>query len=75
MNLIEGPPVKDLPLVVRDGVARVADDAPTLPGGDCSDLKRWSWKDDVVMADNGTAHVTGAEGKNARGAGRGRARD
>jgi len=67
VNLIEGPPVKDLPLVVRDGVARIDDpDAPTLPGGDCSDLKKWSWKDDVVVADNGAAHVTGADGKNAR---------
>jgi hypothetical protein len=66
-NLIEGPPVKDQPLVVRDGIARIdTSDAPMLPGGDCSDLKKWSWKDDVVIADNGAARISGADGKNAR---------
>ena len=66
-NLIEALPVKGVPLVVQDGVARVADSgAPTLPGGDFSDLKKWSWKDDNVVADHGAARVTDPNGANAR---------
>jgi hypothetical protein len=66
-NLVEGPPVKDVPLVVQSGVARVDDpDAPTLPGGDFSDLKKWTWKDDFIVADNGSARISNADGKNAR---------
>ena len=57
-NLIEALPVKDLPLIVQGGVARVDDpDAPTLPGGDFSDLKKWSWKDDNIVAENGAARL------------------
>ena len=67
VNLIEALPVKDVPLVVRDGVARVDDpDAPTLPGGDFSDLKKWTWKDDSIVADNGAARLTDGGGKNLR---------
>lgn len=66
-NLVEGPPVKDVPLVVQGGVARVDDpNAPTLPGGDFSDLKKWSWKDSFIVAENGAARVSDAAGKNAR---------
>ncbi|EDY20027.1 hypothetical protein CfE428DRAFT_2616 [Chthoniobacter flavus Ellin428] len=66
-NLVEGPPVKDVPLVVRGGVAHVDDpDAPTLPGGDFRDLKKWTWKDSFIVADNGAARVSDAAGKNAR---------
>jgi hypothetical protein len=66
-NLVEGPPVKDVPLVVQGGVARVDDpDAPTLPGGDFSDLKKWTWRDDFIVADKGAARISDANGKNAR---------
>lgn len=66
-NLVEALPVKDAPLVVEGGVARLADDAaPTLPGGDFSDLKKWSWHDKNVVADNGAARVTDPNGENAR---------
>ncbi len=67
VNLIEAMPVKDLPLVVKGGTAVVDDpDAPTLPGGDFSDLKKWSWKDDNIVAHNGAARLTDGGGKNAR---------
>lgn len=66
-NLVEGPPVKDLPLVVRGGVARVDDpDAPTLPGGDFSNLKKWTWKDAFIGLDGAAARISDAAGKNAR---------
>src|SRR6266446_6607935 len=53
-NLIEALPARDVPLVVQGGVGRIDDPgAPTLPGGDFSDLKKWSWKDDNVIADHG----------------------
>ena len=65
VNLIEAMPVKDLPLVVQDGTARVDDpDAPTLP--DFSDLKKWTWKDDCVVAEDGAARIKNADGQNAR---------
>jgi hypothetical protein len=67
VNLVEGLPVKDLPLVVQDGIARVDDpDAPTLPGGGCEDLGKWSWKDETVVADQGAALIRDGGGKNAR---------
>jgi hypothetical protein len=66
-NLVEGPPVKDVPLVVQDGVARVDDpEAPILPGGDFTDLKKWTWKDDVLTLDGHTARIDNAGGKNVR---------
>jgi len=66
-NLIEAMPVRNLPLVVHGGVARFeTGDAPSLPGGDFSDLKKWSWKDANVVSDNGTARITDANGENAR---------
>ncbi len=66
-NLIEALPVKDLPLVVKDGIAQVDDpDAPTLPGGDFSDLKKWSWKDDNIVAEDGAARLNDGGDKNAR---------
>lgn len=65
-NLIEALPVVDLPLVVKDGVAVVDDpDSPTLPGGEMSDLSRWSWKDESIVAENGTARIR-PDGSNAR---------
>ncbi|MEP6671608.1 MAG: hypothetical protein ABJF10_20765 [Chthoniobacter sp.] len=66
-NLIEGLPAKDVPLVVQGGVARLDDpDAPRLPGGDFSNLKKWTWKDEFVVAENGSARIHDAGGKNAR---------
>ena len=50
--------MKGLPLVVRNGVAVVDDpSAPTLRAGDMTNLDRWSWHDDNVIADAGTAHL------------------
>ncbi len=66
VNLVEALPVRGLPLVVRGGVAVVDDPAaPALPGGDFSDPKKWSWKDDTVVFENNTARVTDAK-TNAR---------
>ncbi|MGV3755964.1 MAG: hypothetical protein ACO1QS_11330 [Verrucomicrobiota bacterium] len=57
-NLAEALPVKDALFIVSAGVAKLHTELPTaLPGGDFSDLKKWSWKDDAVVADNGTAKV------------------
>lgn len=64
-NLVEGMPVKEMELVVKDGVATVPESELSLPGGDFSDLKKWSWKDDNVVAEDGAAHVK-ANGNNAR---------
>jgi hypothetical protein len=64
-NLIEGMPVKDMELVVRDGVATVPESDISLPGGDFSDLKKWSWKDDNITAEEGAARVK-ANGSNGR---------
>ncbi len=65
-NLVEALPVRDLPLVIRGGVAEVDDpEQPLLPGGDMSDLKRWSWKDENIASENGTARIR-PDGNNAR---------
>lgn len=66
-NLIEGMPVQNALLVVSNGVAVTQADPPvTFPGGDFSDLSRWTWKDNNVVEDNGTARVTNPNGANAR---------
>lgn len=66
-NLIEGLPVTNALFVVRGGEARLEPDPPvSLPGGDFEDLSRWSWKDDGVVADAGTARVSDPAGRNAR---------
>ncbi len=66
-NLAEALPVRDARFVVRGGVARLEPDPPvTLPGGDFTDLTKWSWKDEAVVADAGTARVTDPNGRNAR---------
>jgi hypothetical protein len=66
-NLVEGLPARDVPLIVSNGVVRVVPDpAIVFPGGDFSDLSRWSWKDANVTADNGTAKVSNPNGANAR---------
>jgi hypothetical protein len=66
VNLVEAIPVKNLPLVVKGGVAVVDDPAPpTLPGGNFTDRKKWSYVDDNVTVENGVARVTDAK-ENAR---------
>ncbi len=66
-NLIEGLPVQNALLVVSNGVAVSQPDPPvSFPGGDFSDLSRWSWKDANVGEDNGAARVTNPNGANAR---------
>lgn len=67
-NLIEALPVREVPLIVRNGAAQIDDaEAPRLPGGDFSDGKKWSWYDDkLVSFEDGAARVTDPRGQNAR---------
>jgi hypothetical protein len=66
-NLIEGMPATNALLIVSNGVARIQLDLPVaFPNGDFSNLAKWSWKDNTVVADNGTARVTNPNGANAR---------
>lgn len=65
-NLVEALPVKELPLVVRGGVAVVDDpNPPRLPGGDMSDLSRWSFADPNIVLDDGAARLVPSD-ENAR---------
>lgn len=65
-NLIEAMLVREAPLVVQGGVARLVNpEAPKLPETGFADLKRWSWHDDNVVADAGAARMD-ANGSNAR---------
>lgn len=65
-NLIEALPVREAPLLVAGGVARLQGGAIAFPGGDFSNLAAWSWKDANVAADQGTARITNPNGQNAR---------
>jgi len=66
-NLIEALPVQDALFVVQGGVARLQPDpAVVLKGGDFSDLKKWDWKDENVIGENGAARMTDLNGGNAR---------
>ncbi len=66
-DLAEGLPVKDALFVVRSGDARLVPDPPVeLPGGNFEDLGRWTWKDDTVAPDRGTALIRNPNGANAR---------
>lgn len=57
-NLVEALPVRGLPMVVRGGVAVVDNPRPpALPGGDMSDLKRWSFADENIVLDDGAARL------------------
>src|SRR5262249_19498556 len=64
-NLVEGPPVKKAPLIVRDGVAQIAKQTVSLPEGGFSDLQKWSWKDPHVVSEDGAARMS-ADGQNTR---------
>jgi hypothetical protein len=61
-------PVKNVPLVVKSGVARLDDPtAPQLPAGGFSEAKGWSWYDKERIAfENGAARVTDPHGQVAR---------
>jgi hypothetical protein len=66
-NLIEGMPVKNMPLVVKNRMAVLEpDSALTLKGADMSDLKLWAWRDENVQSLDGAAYVKNPGGKNAR---------
>jgi len=66
-NLIEGLPVTNALFVVQGGEARLVPDPPVaFPDGDFEDLSRWSWKDETVAPDHGTARVSDPAGRNAR---------
>ncbi len=64
VNLIEAMPVKNLPLVVKGGVAQVDDpSAPSLP----SDFsKKWSWKDNNLKSEDGALRVVDRGDSNSR---------
>ncbi len=66
-NLAEALPVKGLPLWVgADGNAiPKSETSLILPGGDMSDLNRWSSHDDCVVSEHGTARIQ-PNGGNAR---------
>lgn len=65
-NLVEALPVKEVEMVARNGVAELADAKELLKGGDFSDLKLWSWKDDSVRAEQGAAVIRDGAGKPTR---------
>jgi hypothetical protein len=66
-NLIEGLPVTNALFIVRRGGARLEPDpAPLLKGGDMTDLRLWSWKDENMKPDSGAVRVTHPQGNNAR---------
>ncbi|HUS33936.1 MAG TPA: hypothetical protein VM680_01165 [Verrucomicrobiae bacterium] len=66
-NLVEALPVRDVEMVVENGVAKIPAPAqPLLKGGDFSDLKQWSWYDKSVEQENGAVRVRGGGGNPAR---------
>lgn len=65
-NLAEAMPVRDVPLVVKNGKAHVEPATVSLKGGDMSDLSQWGWKDETVTAKDGAAYVKDPGGMNAR---------
>ena len=67
-NLIEGMPVKDCPMVVQNGEARVeADPALKIKGGDFGEgAKGWGWHDENIFFEKGTAESRDPQGKNSR---------
>lgn len=66
-NLIESLPVRDALFVVTKGEAHPVADPPVhFPDGGFRDPAQWDWHDPVVHLGDGTAHVSGAQGVNAR---------
>src|SRR4026209_1873081 len=53
-NLIEALPVRDVEMIVENGVAKIpAPTQPLLKGGGFADLKQWSWHDESVKTEEG----------------------
>lgn len=67
-NLIEGLPVRDCEMVVTNHAAQVIKDpALVIKGGDFTHgQKGWSWKDETITFENGTATSRDPNGKNSR---------
>lgn len=66
-NLVESLPVRDALFVVQKGEARpVADPPVSFPQGGFRDPRQWSMLDSCVHLENGVAHVSQAQGRNAR---------
>ena len=62
-NLAEGLPVREAVYEVKNGEARlVADPAVRLPGGDCSDLKKWEWHDATAVVDARAVQMSDLKG-------------
>ena len=62
-NLAEGLPVREAVFEVKNGEARlVADPAVRLPGGDCTDLKKWEWHDPTAVVDAGAVRMSDLKG-------------
>ena len=81
-NLAAALPVRDCPMVVRDGVATVADASNRLPNGgfeqaDGKKIPGWDWMDPCAARDTAVAHsgeaslrMTGFRKKDEHGHGR-----
>ena len=65
-NLIEAMPVRDMPLVVENGVARGADAPPKLKNPDFANPKGWAWQDPNVELNGKTALFREPRGKVSR---------
>jgi hypothetical protein len=64
-NLIEGLPVTNSLIVVSNGFGYLQP-TPAVSLPSFSNLGAWSWYDNTVVEDNGTARVTNPNGANAR---------
>ena len=64
-NLIEGLPVTNSLIVVSNGLGYLQP-TPAVSLPSFSNLGAWSWYDNTVVEDNGTACVTNPNGANAR---------
>jgi hypothetical protein len=64
-NLIEGLPVTNSLIVVSNRLGYLQP-TPAVSLPSFSNLGAWSWYDDIVVEDNGTARVTNPNGANAR---------
>jgi hypothetical protein len=66
-NLVEGLPVKDVPLVVQNGKAMLVNPKlPLIKGGSLSKLNEWSWHDPTVAEESGAVVIRNPNGANAR---------
>lgn len=66
-NLAEGLQVKNVPMIVEKGEARLESAGKNfLPGGTMEDRKQWSFVDETVEVKDGIARAVNPSGKNAR---------